>query len=108
MIQEFRAMGLNVSEFTPVRGMSKIIRANAVSDILQSGRVWYPEGRDWAEMVIAQCEAFPFGAEDDLVDTFTMALLRFREGGMIGARSDDAALDEDERKDIRRHRRRFY
>ena len=43
-----------------MRGMSKIIRANAVSDILQSGRVWYPDDRDWAEMVIAQCEGFPF------------------------------------------------
>jgi predicted phage terminase large subunit-like protein len=108
MIQEFRSMGLNVSEFTPVRGMSKIIRANAISDILQSGRVWYPDDRDWAEMVIAQCEGFPFLAEDDLVDVVTMSLLRFREGGMVGSRLDEAALDEDERKDLRRSRRRFY
>ena len=107
LIQEFREIGLVVSEFTPARGMSKIVRANAVSDILASGRVWAPD-TGWAEDMIGQCELFPFGAEDDLVDALTMALLRFRQGGFIGTKNDHSLEDEEERWADRRKRKRYY
>ena len=82
-------MGIPVQEFTPHRGTGdKVARLNAVSDILRSGMVWYPEGRRWAEDVIEQSVAFPYGSHDDMVDCLTMALARYRQGGFIRLPTD--------------------
>ena len=35
------------------------------------------------EEVIEECAAFPHGDHDDLVDSMTMAVMRFRQGGLI-------------------------
>ena len=42
----------------------------------------------WAEEVIEECAAFPYGDHDDLVDSTTQALLRFRQGNFIQLESD--------------------
>jgi len=82
-------MGIPVQEFTPHRGTGdKIARLNAVSDILRSGMVWYPEGRRWAEEVIEQSVAFPYGSHDDMVDCLSMVLARYRQGGFIRLPTD--------------------
>ena len=88
LIFELRAMGIPVTEFTPSRGQDKIARVNAVSDLFASGVVWAPATR-WAEEVIEECAAFPAGEHDDLVDSTTQALLRFRQGGWIRSVMDD-------------------
>src|SRR6056300_179787 len=88
LIFELRAMGIPVTEFTPSRGQDKIARANAVTDLFASGAIWYPPTR-WAEEVIEECAAFPAGEHDDLVDSTTQALLRFRQGGWIRSSMDD-------------------
>lgn len=89
LYQELRRMGIPVQEFTPHRGTGdKVARLSAVADIIRSGMVWYPEGRRWAEEVIEQCVAFPFGSHDDMVDCTSMALARFRQGGFISLSSD--------------------
>ena len=36
-----------------------------------------------AEEVIEECAAFPYGDHDDLVDSTTQAIMRFRQGGLI-------------------------
>ena len=88
LIFELRAMGIPVTEFTPSRGQDKIARVNAVTDLFASGVVWAPPTR-WAEEVIEECAAFPAGENDDLVDSTTQALLRFRQGGWIRSSMDD-------------------
>ena len=88
LIFELRRIGIPVSEYTPGRGRDKIARVNAVSDLFHSGRVWAPKKR-WAEEVIEQFAAFPVGDHDDLVDSSTQALLRFRQGGFINLESDE-------------------
>lgn len=88
LIFELRAMGIPVTEFTPSRGQDKIARVNAVSDLFASGVIWCPATR-WAEEVIEECAAFPAGDNDDLVDSTTQALLRFRQGGWIRSAMDD-------------------
>ena len=88
LIFELRAMGIPVTEFTPSRGQDKIARVNAVSDLFASGVIWAPATR-WAEEVIEECAAFPAGENDDLVDSTTQALLRFRQGGWIRSSMDD-------------------
>ena len=88
LYQEFRRMGIPVGEFTPGKGQDKISRVNAISDLFRSGIVWAPDRR-WAHDVIEECNDFPSGANDDLVDATTLALMRFRQGGFIRLPSDE-------------------
>jgi predicted phage terminase large subunit-like protein len=88
LYQEMRRMGLPVGEFTPGKGQDKISRVNAVSDLFRSGIVWAPDRR-WAHEVIEECNDFPSGANDDLVDSTTLALMRFRQGGFIRLPNDE-------------------
>ena len=92
LIFELRQMGIPVQEYTPSRGNDKISRVNAVSDLFASGVVWHPQTR-WAEEVIEEFAAFPNAEHDDLVDSSTQALLRFRQGGFVPLLSDE---DEEE------------
>jgi predicted phage terminase large subunit-like protein len=88
LYQEFRRMGIPVGEFTPGKGQDKISRVNAVSDLFSAGIVWAPDRR-WAREVIEECNDFPSGTNDDLVDSTTQALMRFRQGGFIRLPSDE-------------------
>ena len=88
LIFELRQMGIPVTDFTPSRGNDKIARVNAVADLFHSGIVWAPQTR-WAEEVIEQFASFPSGSNDDLVDSSTQALLRFRQGGFVRAAGDE-------------------
>ena len=88
LYQEMRRMGLPIGEFTPGKGQDKISRVNSVSDLFRSGIVWAPDRR-WAHEVIEECNDFPSGANDDLVDSTTLALMRFRQGGFIRLPSDE-------------------
>ena len=88
LIFELRQMGIPVSEYTPSRGNDKISRVNAVSDLFATGVVWAPDTR-WAEEVIEEFAAFPNAEHDDLVDSSTQALLRFRQGGFVSLHSDE-------------------
>ena len=92
LYQELRRMGVPVGEFTPGKGQDKVSRVNAVADLFSSGIVWCPDRR-WAKEVVEECNDFPSGANDDLVDSTTLALMRFRQGGFIRLPSDEPELD---------------
>lgn len=101
LYQEFYAMGIPVSDFTPHRGTGdKFARLNSVSDIFAAGLVWYPAGRRWAEEVVDEVCAFPAAPNDDLTDCTIMAMMRFRSGGFIALPSDTWD-DEDEFEPVR-------
>jgi predicted phage terminase large subunit-like protein len=97
LIFELRAMGIPVQEFTPSKGNDKIARLNAVADLFASGHVWVPNTH-WAEELVEEVASFPSGEHDDLVDSMTQALLRYRRGGFIRLESDY----EDEPREFRR------
>lgn len=88
LIFELRAMGIPVQEFTPSKGNDKIARLNAVADIFASGMVWVP-ATHWAEEVVEEVASFPSGEHDDLVDSTSQAILRFRRGGFLRLQSDE-------------------
>jgi len=88
LVFELRRMGIPVSEFTPTRGNDKITRVNSVTDLFASGKIWAPRKR-WAEEVIEEMAAFPNSDHDDLVDSSTMCLIRFRKGGFVRLPSDE-------------------
>ena len=104
LIQEFRAMGIPVQEYSPGKGQDKITRLNSVADLFASGKVWAPTTR-WAEELVDEVASFPSGEHDDFVDSMTLALMRFRSGGFI-------KLPSDEPEDIRyfrsSRRERYY
>lgn len=105
LVFELRQLGIPVTEYTPSRGADKIARVNAVSDLFRSGNVWYPEGMSWADEVREQFATFPLGEADDLVDSATMALIRFRQGGFIQLESDEQSSEP---LKIRRRRAEYY
>ena len=96
---ELRKMGIPVINYTPSKGNDKHARVNAVAPIFESGMIWAPEQK-FAEEVIEECAAFPYGDNDDLVDSMTQAVMRFRQGGFIGHPEDakDEALPQVERE----------
>ena len=88
--QELRKMGIPVTMYSPGgrrAGQDKVSRAHAVAPILESGMVWTPE-TEWAQELVEECAAFPNGDHDDMVDSTTQALLRFRAGNFISLNSD--------------------
>jgi predicted phage terminase large subunit-like protein len=84
---ELRKMDIPVVNFSPSKGNDKHARVNAVAPLFESGIVWAPDQK-FAEEVIEECAAFPFGDHDDLVDSTTQAIMRFRQGGLIGHPED--------------------
>ena len=103
LLFELRAMGIPVQEYTPSKGNDKIARLNAVADIFASGRVWVP-GTRWADELVEEVASFPSGEHDDLVDSMTQALLRFRRGGFIRLASDEP----EEVREFRRRKAAYY
>jgi len=103
LVQELRRIGIPVQEYVPSRGQDKVSRVNSITDLFASGCVFAPETK-WAEEVIEECASFPTGDQDDYVDSMSLALMRFRQGGWVGVPSDE---DWDEKAPIRR-REPFY
>ena len=79
---ELRQMDIPVVNFTPSKGNDKHVRVNSVAPLFESGMIWAPTQK-FAEEVIEECAAFPFGDHDDLVDSMTQAVMRFRQGGLV-------------------------
>ena len=80
---ELRNMGIPVVNFTPSKGNDKHTRVNSVAPLFESGTIWAPTHKGFAQEVIEECAAFPYGDHDDLVDSMTQAVMRFRQGGLI-------------------------
>ena len=87
LTQELRRIGIPVVNYSPTRGHDKHSRMHSVAPIFESGMVYAPN-KTFAEDMIEECASFPFGANDDLCDTMTQALMRFREGGFVSLASD--------------------
>ena len=84
---ELRKMDIPVVNFTPSKGNDKHARVNSVAPLFESGMIWAPEQK-FAEEVIEECAAFPHGDHDDLVDSMTQAVMRFRQGGFVAHPED--------------------
>ena len=87
LTQELRALGIPVQNYVPSKGGDKIARVNACTPLFSGGYVWFPE-INWSEEVIDELCDFPNGEHDDLVDSTTQALMRFRQGGFLNLASD--------------------
>ena len=81
-------MGIPVVNYTPSRGNDKHTRVNSVAPLFESGSIWAPLNKQFAQEVIEECAAFPYGDHDDLVDSTTQAIMRFRQGGLLNHPED--------------------
>ena len=88
LTHELRAMGIPVVNYTPSRGSDKMMRMNSVAPMFEAGLVWAPD-EPWAHEMIEECAAFPHGENDDLVDSMTQALLRYRQGNFVSLPTDE-------------------
>lgn len=70
----------------------KIARAYSVQHMFTEDMVYAPD-RDWADMVMTECEMFPKGKYDDLVDTVTQALRWLRAAG-FAQRQEEISAEE--------------
>ena len=96
LTHELRQMDIPVMTFTPSRGNDKHVRVNSCAPLFEAGIIWAPD-RKFAEEVIEECASFPFGDHDDLVDSTTMAIMRFRQGGFL-PHPEDYEIEKTEAK----------
>ena len=83
LTHELRHMQIPVVNFTPSKGNDKHVRVNSVAPFFESGRIWAPMHKQYAQEVIEECAAFPHGDHDDYVDSMTQAVMRLRQGGFL-------------------------
>jgi len=100
LTHELRQMDIPVMTFTPSRGNDKHVRVNSCAPLFEAGLIWAPD-EQFAEEMIEECASFPYGDHDDLVDSMTMAIMRFRQGGFL-------PHPEDYEDEIQQPRKREY
>ena len=73
LIQELRTeSGISV---IPVKvSTDKVSRVNAVTPLIEGGRVFIPEKAHWLDDFMNEMQTFPNGKHDDIVDAMSMAL----------------------------------
>ena len=83
LIDELRTTHIPVKAFIPGKNMDKHSRVHICSSIFHDKKVHYPSNEEFADDVIEECASFPFGSNDDYVDSTTHAIMRIRQGGLI-------------------------
>ncbi len=89
LIQELRLANLPIKGYNPGKA-DKTARAHMASPFLDQDIVWVLESkRDkgkpvrWARPFLEQCEQFPNGEHDDMVDTFTQSMIYLRDANQL-------------------------
>jgi predicted phage terminase large subunit-like protein len=95
LIQELRT-GTKLFVVPVAKEQDKVSCANAVTPIIESGRVFLPEGHPEVAALVVSHSQFPNGAHDDDVDSVTQALNYLARGGggmglfdFMAAQADD-------------------
>jgi predicted phage terminase large subunit-like protein len=73
LIQELKtASGISVLPYK-VSG-DKVSRVNAVTPLIEGGRVFVPDSAPWLDTFMDECQSFPSGKNDDQIDALSMGL----------------------------------
>jgi predicted phage terminase large subunit-like protein len=81
LIPEMRKRSLPIMEYVPER--DKLYRLQACTPYFQADRIFIPEGKEWAELLVDEVVTFPKAPHDDLVDAMSQAILWMRDNYMI-------------------------
>lgn len=98
LFPDLQRAGLPVVPYIPGKGQDKMARVQAILRYFFSGRVWFPEGQEWAYNLTEEALAFPKGKHDDQVDAMTLALLYLRDSYVLYNQDDAVAEEEPPRK----------
>lgn len=85
-----------IIEYTPVD--SKLARVRSISPFVEAGDVDIPEDAPWTHAFVEQCAAFPNGANDDMVDCLSLALIKLLLDGVGNAFMDELMAEQNGRK----------
>lgn len=103
LIQDLRQANVPAVPYNPGNA-DKINRAHQAAPILELDCLWIPESKKepgsyvtWARSFVSQLQKFPNDEHDDMVDTFTQAMIYLRDLGKFEL--DEAELDEIEEVD---------
>ncbi len=111
LLQDLRLANVPAIGYNP--GMAdKVSRAHQASPTLELDMLWIPESKknrghavSWASAFLKQLEKFPVAEHDDYVDTFTQAIIYFKNDGWFEL---PVAKDIDEPKQKQRERTNPY
>jgi len=98
LIQDMRRAGLPVKEYLPDK--DKVSRVYAASPMIESGRVWLPKNKRWADDLVTELLQFPNAAHDDQVDALTMAIHFMKESWHLTHPEDPYYEDEPRKKRV--------
>lgn len=89
LIQDLRRANVPVLTYNPGKA-DKVSRAHQIAPILDSGCVYVLESAktpntpvSWVRPFLKQCDEFPNGKNDDMIDTATQALIWLRDNNMM-------------------------
>lgn len=89
LIQDLRRASVPVVAFNPGRA-DKVARAHQAAPVLELELLWVPESKknpgqfvSWAQPLILQMQKFPVAEHDDLVDTFSQAIIHLKTAGLL-------------------------
>lgn len=91
LIQDLRRAGIPVSVYNTDK--DKETRAWALTSLFESGRVYIPDGKPWADQLVEQAAIFPHGRFDDMIDSSMLALERLAKGYFVTAEGDEGPDD---------------
>ena len=103
LLQDLRLAKVPAIGYNPGNA-DKISRAHQAAPTLELGLCWIPESKknpghpvSWASGFINELNKFPVGKHDDYVDTYTQAIIYFKNDGWFSlpeARDVDAVLSQ--------------
>ena len=89
LLQDLRLAKVPAIGYNPGNA-DKISRAHQATPTLELGILWIPESAknrghfvSWAQKFLKQLERFPVAEHDDYVDTFTQAIIYFKNSGFF-------------------------
>lgn len=92
LIQELKtASGLSVIPYKV--STDKVSRLNAVTPMIEGGRVFLPSRAHWLDDFMNECQSFPSGKHDDQVDALSMGLDVLSRMGGVGSEIINAPID---------------
>ena len=101
LLQDLRLANVPAIGYNPGNA-DKVSRAHQAAPTLELGMVWIPESKKnpghfvgWAHDFVKQLSKFPVAAHDDYVDTFTQAIIYFKNDRWFDL---PQAKDPDERR----------
>lgn len=113
LVQTLKERGIPLLEWSIERTgagqeKSKKMRAWACTDIISSGKIWLPQGKKFAQDLLAECLSFPHGKHDDFVDSMTQAILFVKNYGLLMHAEQEIEYMADQRRSKRHSAPRKY